>query len=145
MRTSRGTGEDGAAAVELALVLPLLLLLVFGVVDFGRAYSARVELAHAAREGVRAYALTQDPAEAATRTRAAAVSLEDTATTEAEVGVTAQDCDSTTDVGDSAVVTATFSFDYLTPLPDIVAALPGADELDGPITLTESGVMRCGG
>ncbi len=35
-------GERGAAAVEFALVLPLLVALVLGIVDFGRAYNQQV-------------------------------------------------------------------------------------------------------
>jgi Flp pilus assembly protein TadG len=43
--------DRGAAAVEMAIVLPLLLLVVFGVIDFGRAYNARILVTSAAREG----------------------------------------------------------------------------------------------
>lgn len=43
----------GQALVEFALAFPLLLLLSFGILDFGRAMSAYIELAHTAREGAR--------------------------------------------------------------------------------------------
>jgi len=52
-RRGRGHHDRGAAAVEMALVLPLLLFLLMGMIDFGRAYSAQIQLAQAAREGVR--------------------------------------------------------------------------------------------
>jgi Flp pilus assembly protein TadG len=44
----------GAAAVETALVLPLFFLIVFGVVEFGRAFMVAQLLTNAAREGARA-------------------------------------------------------------------------------------------
>ncbi|WP_271189104.1 TadE/TadG family type IV pilus assembly protein [Dactylosporangium matsuzakiense] len=51
-------GDDtGAAAVEFAIVLPVLLLIVFAIVDFGRAYNQRLLLNQAAREGARAEAV----------------------------------------------------------------------------------------
>ena len=56
--------ERGAALVEFAFVLPVLLLLILGIIDFGRAYGAKQELIHATREGVRVYAVTQDYGEA---------------------------------------------------------------------------------
>jgi Flp pilus assembly protein TadG len=40
--------------VEFALVLPILLLLVLGLIDFGRAVQAYAAVANGAREGVRA-------------------------------------------------------------------------------------------
>jgi Flp pilus assembly protein TadG len=49
--------ETGAAAVEMALVLPLLFLLVFGIVEFGFIFNRKVTIAHAAREGARHLAI----------------------------------------------------------------------------------------
>lgn len=49
--------EHGAAAVEFALVLSLLVAIIGGIVDFGLAFNAQVSLTHAAREGVRAEAI----------------------------------------------------------------------------------------
>jgi Flp pilus assembly protein TadG len=45
--------DGGAAAVELALVAPVLLILVFGVIDFGRALFTMNVLTAAMREGAR--------------------------------------------------------------------------------------------
>ena len=43
--------ERGQGLVELALFLPVLLVLVMGVIDFGRVYFAYVTITNAAREG----------------------------------------------------------------------------------------------
>jgi hypothetical protein len=45
--------RSGQALVEFVLVLPILLLLVFGLLDFARAWSAHHAIADAAREGTR--------------------------------------------------------------------------------------------
>lgn len=53
--------EDGQAIVEFALVLPVLLLLIFGIIDLGRAVWQENTLAYAAREGTR-YAIVHGSA-----------------------------------------------------------------------------------
>ena len=134
--------DDGAAAVEFALVLPFLLLLLCGVIDFGRAYNAKVTLTHAAREGVRVWALTQDADQAADLTRSAAVGLEipDNAVDEVDVGTTA--CT----FGDPTSLSASYEFAYITPISGLMALISGGDSgLTSPITLSATGVMRCGG
>ena len=45
--------EKGQALVELAFVLPILLLLVFGVIEFGSIYHTQLALDHASREAAR--------------------------------------------------------------------------------------------
>jgi Flp pilus assembly protein TadG len=52
-----GKGEEGAAAVEFAIVAPLLLLLVFGLIEFGLWLSQYEVMASAAREGARVAAV----------------------------------------------------------------------------------------
>ena len=47
-------GQDGAAAVEFALLLPLLVLLLFGFIQFGTAFNTRIQATNAAREAARA-------------------------------------------------------------------------------------------
>jgi Flp pilus assembly protein TadG len=45
--------EHGNAALEFAIVLPILLLLVFGIIDFGHAWYMDHLLSNASREGAR--------------------------------------------------------------------------------------------
>lgn len=50
----RHAAEDsGQALVELALALPLLLLILVGIFEFARAYSMKQSIVNAAREGAR--------------------------------------------------------------------------------------------
>ena len=53
MASKRQRGEQGAALVEFALVLPLVLMLAFGMVTAGLTYNHKIDLTHAAREGAR--------------------------------------------------------------------------------------------
>jgi Flp pilus assembly protein TadG len=46
-------GESGQALVEFAIIAPILLLLIMGIVDFGRAFYTYHVLIDAAREGAR--------------------------------------------------------------------------------------------
>lgn len=49
----RAARERGANLIEMALVLPFLLLLLAGVIDIGRAFYTYVSLTNAVREGAR--------------------------------------------------------------------------------------------
>lgn len=46
-------GERGAAAVEFAILLPLLVIILFGIIAFGLAMIQKVTYVSAAREGAR--------------------------------------------------------------------------------------------
>ena len=52
-RCARTNSERGAALLEVALTLPLLLLVAVGIFEFGRAYQTWQVLTNAAREGAR--------------------------------------------------------------------------------------------
>lgn len=56
-RRGRVRRQRGAALVELALVLPLLLVLLFGIVEAGWAFSQPLEIQHGAREAARLVAV----------------------------------------------------------------------------------------
>lgn len=53
MKTSWLRDDHGQALVEMALVLSILLLLLTGIVEFGRVLSAQLVVSHASREGAR--------------------------------------------------------------------------------------------
>jgi Flp pilus assembly protein TadG len=46
-------GERGSALVEMAVVMAVLLMIMFGIIDFGRAFYTYSFVANAAREGAR--------------------------------------------------------------------------------------------
>lgn len=46
-------GERGTSTIEFAMTAPLLLLLLLGILDFGRALNAYVTVSNASREGLR--------------------------------------------------------------------------------------------
>lgn len=50
--------SKGQALVEMAIILPLLMLLVMGIFEFGRAMYIKNTLTHAARAGARAAVVT---------------------------------------------------------------------------------------
>jgi len=49
----RPRSERGAAVVEFALIAPVLLVLVFGIIDYGMFFHTKTMIANAAREGAR--------------------------------------------------------------------------------------------
>jgi Flp pilus assembly protein TadG len=60
-RTSRLGDETGTAMVELALVMPLLLLLLLGMTEFGKAYNYWNDTNQIAADGARFAAVNRDP------------------------------------------------------------------------------------
>lgn len=64
------TGEQGQAIVEMALTLPLLLLIVFGMFDFGLLFQKYEVVTNAAREGARLAVLTTEYTTADAQSRA---------------------------------------------------------------------------
>jgi Flp pilus assembly protein TadG len=112
--------------VEFAIILPILLLLIMGMVEFSRAYNAQITLTQASREGVRVLAITKDANQAITATRNVAA----TALDETQLTVSTTACNS----GDPTSVTASYPFTYAIPLY-------GTATFD----LSATGVMRCGG
>ncbi len=122
--------DGGAAAVEFALVLPMLLLLIFGLIDFGRMLNAQITLTEAAREGARADALNSS---VPSRVSAASQNL-GTVTYTID-----QDCVNagTTD----AKVTTHYTFKFITPVGGL-SKLMGSSAY-GSFDLTGVGVMPC--
>ena len=60
-RFPRTRRERGAAAVEMAIVMPLLLAMLIGIIDFSRIFNAELQLSQAAREGARLASLRPQP------------------------------------------------------------------------------------
>lgn len=113
--------------VEFAIILPILLLLILGMVAFSRAYNAQITLTQASREGVRVLAVTQgDEAKAIAATQGVAETTLDIT----QLGIATTACEP----GDPTSLTATYPFTLDIPLWGITT-----------IDLSATGVMRCGG
>lgn len=52
--------KKGQSMVEMALVLPVLMLLLFGILEFGRVFNEYLVVTAAAREGARSAAIGSD-------------------------------------------------------------------------------------
>lgn len=78
MRTRLVGGDAGVALVEFALVAPMLLLLMIGILDVGRTVNAYVTISNAAREGSHYVALhpTASPGAIESAVRARVVPLD---------------------------------------------------------------------
>lgn len=63
----RRDAEAGAAIIEFALVLPILILLVFGIIEFGYAFYQKEVLTNATREGARYGIIMANPRPTATQ------------------------------------------------------------------------------
>ena len=128
--------QGGQTLAEFALILPILLLVLMGLFDFGRAIVAYNTLAEAARNGARVSMVNQTPADicAVAAGRAVAIALPTTcaATPTADgIYVTASIGvgPSCMDFGCSQTVKATYQFRAITPI---------IGNFIGPITLTAS-------
>ena len=60
-RNPRGTGDEGQAAVELALVLPLVVVLLLTLIQVGLIVRDQILVIHAAREAAREAAVDAGP------------------------------------------------------------------------------------
>ena len=128
--------DRGSVAVEFALVLPVLLLILFGVIDFGRALNAQIELTGAARDGARLAALGYPDAAVQARVAAAAPTLSGVTVT------VAASCPPGAGPAADAQVDVNYRFSFITPI-GAFASLAGGSHLGAPIVLTGQGVMPC--
>ena len=143
--------EDGAAAVEFALVMPILLMILFGIISFGIMLAQNMALNNGAREGARfgvvdgktcaAITTAAKDASVSVNMRSADVTVTiKRGQTAAAAQAAASPCTSSTVKpcagsvsGDSLFVTTEFTSKVLVPVPGIADSLA----LDG------VGVFRC--
>jgi hypothetical protein len=121
---ARRHGQRGAAAVEFALIAPVLFVLVLGIIDFGLYINAAAVVNNAAREGVRAASLGASSSEIVVVTEEALSQLPGSSDAGTFVtvscltpgGGTCSSFDSGAAAGGTAIVEVTYLHDWLTPL-----------------------------
>ena len=117
-RRADWASDRGAAAVEFALVFPVLILMLIGIVEFGSVFNTQLMLTSAAREGARTMAVTGDAGQARTAVIDAAVGA---ALTAANISVSPTSCSATTNVS----VVIDYDKPYLTGLFGATIPLEG--------------------
>jgi Flp pilus assembly protein TadG len=128
--------EKGAAAVEFALVVPLLMAIIFGIVLMGGAYNAQITLTQIARAAARSMVIDGDQA---TARSAAMVNVVDLTGFSSDANINFSPGTCPADGGGVMTVTAT----YEVSLP---FSPPGSTFLGStPMTLTGKASMLCGG
>jgi Flp pilus assembly protein TadG len=119
--------ERGAVAVEFAIVAPVLIMILLGIMEFGRVYNTQATLTNAARESVRVMAISNNQTSARDAAMNAASSLSPTLV---DTNFTFSAATCTT----NAQMTVTISYS--------LSSLTG---IAGPFAMTGRGVMLCGG
>ena len=146
-RRGASINDSGATAVEFALVLPLLLVLVVGLIDFGRMGFVQVSVTAASREGARFSSLyssgvpntqtLKDFVESAAPGAARVAQLDGAGF----LTVANTQC-SAAQSSENTTVTASTTFKWLLPVGLVTIISPGATWLQD-FTITSTGTMRC--
>jgi Flp pilus assembly protein TadG len=129
--------ENGAAAVEFALVLPLLLALILGIFEFGRLFNIQIQISNAAREAARVMAIRDDVGEAQAAAVATAPALNPDLTAD-QVTISVGTCEDAPE-GTPVHATVTYTVDLIAP--GFWEWASGGGEFE----LAAEGQMICGG
>jgi Flp pilus assembly protein TadG len=123
--------ERGQSLVEFAMVLPLLLVLLFGIVDFGRAFQSWISITNAAREGARVGTTGATATTICARVEATAAVSGATCTVTGVPGMT----------GDNVTVKVDYTLSLITPIGPMLGLL-GGQGLQSSFPLTSTAIMR---
>jgi len=130
---NRRNGEKGQNLVEFAMVIPIFLVLVFAIVDFGMGFHAWITVTNAAREGARIGAVGADSATIEARVVDTASSLVAT-----DLNVTVVNAQGAP--GEAVSVDVEYDYDLITPLSGVLGLLGGG--IGSPITFHSEAEMR---
>ena len=138
IRKRKENGEKGQALVEFALLVPIFLILLFAIVDFGMGFYSWITVTNSAREGARIGAVLASEQQIIDRVHATSDLINEDenmdifVTNSADLGGLP---------GESVVVQVDYRFDLITPLAGLVAFLSG--DIIGPqLTLSSTAEMR---
>ena len=148
-QSGNNRGERGQALIEMAFVLPIILVFILGLVDFGIAIDHRQVLQHAVRDGVRFGAVGNSVADVKAHTADQAIDL----ITTSDVDVCYIDENGNGNpgnAGDSIKVTAHYTYDFSVGSGELLSALgvgPPSIDMNPSATLrlesTVTGATAC--
>ena len=131
----RKLDEGGAVAAEFALLLPVFLLILFGIIEFGMMMYGREIVTNAAREGARAGIVQGPPKRTSGEiTTIANNYLQGTGINQADVTFTPTGAGLATP--NTLTVTAQYNYNFLIPY------IPAVTGISNPLIITTQVVMR---
>ena len=104
------TNEKGQSMVEFALIVPVLLLIIIGIIEFGFLFSGYLTLSNVSRESAISVSLGANDSNATLRAKDAAVNL---VSEKVLVSITPNDLNRKQ--GDLVTIVITYEYDFLTP------------------------------
>ena len=126
--------EDGQSLVEFVLVVPIFLLVLFAIVDFGMAFHAWITVTNSAREGARLGSVRATSGEIEQRVRDTTDTLD-----QADLSVAVTNAEG--QPGESVVVDVSYSYSLMTPLADLLNLVSGGT-IPSTLTLSSTADMR---
>ena len=130
----------GQALVEAALVMPILLLLLVGIMEFGRAWNIHQVVTDAARQGARKAAIWHESGSATVQDSARAVVGRSLAAGSIDPATAVIDVTGDAPGSEEATVTVEVEYQFFVLAP--VMALAGQSFGNGKVKLKSSAVMR---
>jgi Flp pilus assembly protein TadG len=123
-------GEKGQSLAEFVLVLPIFLILVFAIIDFGLGFHAWLTVTNSAREGARLGAVRapanggcdNNPSTKATNINCRVIETADSLDS-SKMAVTISNAQGTP--GTSVVVKVDYDYDLITPLDNMLGIISG--------------------
>ena len=119
IRARRKNGEKGQALVEFTFLVPIFLLLLFAIIDFGMGFYSWISITNGAREGARLGVVAGTQAEIIDRV-VTAVDLTNEASNMTVTVTNAQG-----QPGESVVVRVDYDYEFITPLAGLVQFMSG--------------------
>lgn len=144
-----GGGDEGASAVEFALVLPILLMLVFGVIDYGWWFGETLGLRSGVREAARLGAVNEVVPATSSADAVKAVMLQRSPqlSTDADnlaVAVRIYGPGATGEIpgtGSTLLICATFPGESITGMGDVLYPFPNDQEASATMRLEKTPVL----
>ncbi len=123
--------QKGAAAVEFAIIAPLLFTIIFGIIEFGLLLYDKQVITNASREGARYGILWSPtrPTDAEIEAKVASYTSNNLVTFGTMVSPTTTISRSGNNPGDALTVTVTYDYDFLL-LPNFVSTLSNVTTLN---------------
>ena len=133
--------QRGAALIEAAITIPMMLLISVGIFEFGRAYQTWQVLTNAAREGAR-MAVIQGSTDADVTARVRSYMQAGSLPNYGSATVSVQRSVALTGADTASQIQIDYPFQFMVLSPVVQLVVPGDTKTGAPITMRSSALMR---